>query len=79
MFYITVWGKAVEDWNGEEVQDNLYALSDSTVLLNELMELLCYRFEQIDFIDEPVDLGLTAHWIYIAPIPEISYWWRWIL
>lgn len=23
--------------------------------------------------------ALTAHWIYIAPIPEISYWWRWIL
>ena len=61
MFYITVWGKAVEDWNGEEVQDNLYALSDSTVLLNELMELLCYRFEQIDFIDEPVDLGFDLH------------------
>ena len=60
MFYITVWGKAVEDWNGEEVQDNLYALSDSTVLLNELMELLCYRFEQIDFIDEPVDLGFDC-------------------
>ena len=60
MFYITVWGKAVEDWNGEEVQDNLYALSDSTVLLNELMELLRYRFEQIDFIDEPVALGFDC-------------------
>ena len=60
MFYITVWGKAVEDWNSEEVQDNLYALSDSTVLLNELMELLRYRFEQIDFIDEPVDLGFDC-------------------
>ena len=57
MFYITVWGKAVENWTDEEVLDNLYALSDSTVLLNELMELLRYRFEQIDFIDEPVDLG----------------------
>ena len=61
MFYITVWGKAVEDWNSEEVQDKLYALSDnSTVLLNELMELLRYRFEQIDFIDEPVDLGFDC-------------------
>ena len=60
MFYITVWGKAVEDWNSEEVQDNLYALSDSTVLLNELMELQRYRFEQIDFIDEPVNLGFDC-------------------
>ena len=22
MFYITIWGKAVEDWGSEEVQDN---------------------------------------------------------
>ena len=60
MFYITVWGKAADDWDGEEVLDTLYALSDSTVLLNELLELLRYRFEQIDFIDEPVDLGFDC-------------------
>ena len=58
MFYVTVWGKAVEDWDDEEVLSNLYALSDSTVLLGELLELLRYRFEQIDFIDEPVESGL---------------------
>ena len=60
MFYITVWGKSVEDWNSEEVLDNLYALSDSTVLLGELISLLRYRFEQIDFLDEPVDLGFDC-------------------
>ena len=60
MFYITVWGKAVEDWDDEEVLSNLYALSDSAVLLGELMELLRYRFEQIDFIDEPVELGFDC-------------------
>lgn len=60
MFYITIWGKAVEDWSNEEVLDNLYALSDSTTLLGELMSLLQYRFEQIDFIDEPVDLGFDC-------------------
>ena len=60
MFYITVWGKAVEDWDDEEVLSNLYALSDSTVLHGELLELLRYRFEQIDFIDEPVDLGFDC-------------------
>ena len=60
MFYITVWGKTAEDWNSKEVQDNLHALSGSAVLLNELMELLHYRFEQIDFIDEPVKLGFDC-------------------
>ena len=33
MFYVTVWGKAAEDWAADEVLDNLYALSDSSVLL----------------------------------------------
>ena len=60
MFYITVWGKTAENWNSEEVLDNLHALSDSTVLLSELTELLRYRFEQIDFIDESVDLGFDC-------------------
>lgn len=60
MFYITIWGKAVEDWGSEEVLDNLYALFDSTVLLGELISLLRYRFEQIDFIDEPVNLGFDC-------------------
>ena len=60
MFYITVWGKSADSWDDEEVLDNLYALSDSTVLLSELINLLQYRFEQIDFIDEPVDLGFDC-------------------
>lgn len=44
----------------DEVLDNLYALSDSPVLLGELLALLRYRYEQIDFIDEPVDLGFDC-------------------
>ena len=60
MFYVTVWGKAAESWKSDEVLDNLYALSDSPVLLGELLDLLRYRYEQIDFIDELVDLGFDC-------------------
>ena len=60
MFYVTVWGKAAEDWASDEVLDHLYAFSDSPVLLGEMQELLRYRYEQIDFIDEPVDLGFDC-------------------
>lgn len=60
MLYVTIWGKTAPDWNDDEVQDNLYALSDSTMLLGELMDLLRYRFEQIDFLDAPVDLGFDC-------------------
>ena len=75
MFYVTVWGKAAESWASDEVLDNLYALSDSSVLLGELLELLRYRYEQIDFIDEPVDLGfdcpLDLHCTYTLSLIHI--------
>ena len=60
MFYITVWGKAAEDWQSDEVWENLYALADSPVLLDELIELLRYQYDRIDFIDEPVDVGFDC-------------------
>ena len=60
MFYITVWGKAVEDWNSDEVLDNFYALTDSPRMLGELIELLEYNYNKIDFIDEVVSLGFDC-------------------
>ncbi len=60
MFYVTVWGKAVTDWNGEDIQDNLHSLSDSPVMLGELLELLRYQFGHIDFIDDTVDVGFDC-------------------
>ncbi len=60
MFYITLWGKAVEDWNSDEVLDNLYALADSPVLLGEIIDLLKYQYDRIDFIDAPVDVGFDC-------------------
>ena len=60
MFYVTVWGQVAESWSSDKVLDNLYALSQSPVLLGELVDLLRYRYDQIDFIDEPVDLGFEC-------------------
>ena len=60
MFYITVWGRAADNWNSDEVLDNLYALSDSPVLLGELIELLKYQYNRIDFIDAPVNVGFDC-------------------
>ena len=60
MFYITVWGKAIDDWDSDEVLENFYALSDSPVMLSELIALLEYNYNHIDFIDAPVDLGFDC-------------------
>lgn len=60
MFYVTVWGKVAEDWGSDEVLGNLYELSDSPVLMGELLSLLRYRLDHIDFIDAPVDVGFDC-------------------
>ena len=60
MFYVTVFGKTVEDWSSDEALDNLYALADSPVLLSEMIELLKYQYNRIDFIDAPVEVGFDC-------------------
>lgn len=60
MFYVTVWGKPAADWKDASVRENLATLANSPVMLAELIELLNYRFDQIDFIDEPVALGFDC-------------------
>ncbi len=68
MFYITIWQEAVEDWDNAEVLKNLYSLADSPVMLAELMKLLQYNYDRIDFLDEPLNLGfacpLDLHCVY---------------
>ena len=60
MFYITVWGNSIEEWNGDEMLDHLYALSDCPVMLGEIIDLLQHQYDRIDFIDEPVDVGFDC-------------------
>ena len=60
MFYITMWGKAIEDWNADEVFENFRALLNSPIMLSELIALLKHNYNRIDFIDEPVSLGFDC-------------------
>ena len=56
MFYVTVWQEVIEDFSADSVWERLYALADSPVMLGELIELLKYKLNHIDFIDAPADL-----------------------
>lgn len=60
MFYITIFNKSIDDWNAGEVTRNIDEVFKSNIMLGELNELLKYRYEQIDFIDETVDLGFEC-------------------
>ena len=57
MFYVTVWQEVIEDISSDVVWERLYALADSPVMLGELIELLKYKLNTIDFIDAPADLS----------------------
>ena len=62
MFYATVWGKAIEKFDDDDVLSNLYNLSDSPVMLDELQQLLRWKYDNIDFIDTPNELP------YVCPL-----------
>lgn len=68
MLVMTIWGKEAENWNDDDVQSNLQNLGDSIVFISELIELLKYRYDHIDFIDSPLDIGfdcpLDLHCVY---------------
>ena len=60
MFYISVFNQSITDWNDVIVKNNISELFQSDVMLGELDSLLEYRYNEIDFVDEPVDLGFEC-------------------
>lgn len=56
MLQFTIWQKSWEDCGFTDLLDGFRQLADSPVMLNEILELLCYKYDKIDFIDEPVDV-----------------------
>lgn len=60
MFYATVWQEGVNDWNDREVQERIRSIANNKILMGELIDLLKYRYNQIDFVDTSVDLGFDC-------------------
>ncbi len=60
MMYVSLWKKTAEDWGSGEVQENLRSLAASPILLHELMDLLKWQYDHIDFVDAPVEVGFDC-------------------
>lgn len=60
MFYISVFNQSFSDWNDESVKTNISDLFNSNVMIGELDKLLEYKYNEIDFVDEPVELGFDC-------------------
>lgn len=60
MFCITVFDKAVKDFQNEVSKDLFRQLANSPILLQELIELIKFRINKIDFVDTPLNLGFSC-------------------
>lgn len=60
MLQFTVWQKPYEDCGFENISDGIAVIKSNPTMCSELIELLKYNYNHIDFIDEPVDLGFDC-------------------
>jgi superfamily II DNA or RNA helicase len=60
MFQFTIWQKPFAECGFDNLLDGLIQIKNSPVLYAELIELLQYNLDRIDFIDEPVELGFDC-------------------
>lgn len=60
MFQFTIWQKSVEECGFRSLKDGLLQIKNNPVLYAEMIELLQYNLNNIDFIDEPVGLGFDC-------------------
>jgi len=67
MFHYTVWQKPLPKCGFDSLSQSLARLKENPVLFSELLELLRYCFDKIDFIDDPVlgeDIPLDLYCTY---------------
>ncbi len=60
MFCMTIWDSYTEDWNDPETKKHLHELAASPTMVDELLNILRYQYEHIDFIDSTTDLGFEC-------------------
>lgn len=60
MLQFTIWQKSYKDCGFNDIRDGFIILRDSPVIFAELLDLLKYNYEHIDFIDERIDFGFEC-------------------
>lgn len=60
MMQFTIWQKTYEKCGFTDLLDGFRQLEKSPVMLGEMLDILRYNYDRIDFIDKPVDLGFEC-------------------
>lgn len=60
MMQFTIWQRSYEDCGFSDLLEGFGQLAKSPVMLGEMLDILRYNYDRIDFIDKPVDLGFDC-------------------
>lgn len=60
MFEFTVWPNTDGSDNIARTIEKITSLKENPVMFGEMISLMQYNYEKIDFVDEPVDLGFDC-------------------
>lgn len=60
MLQFTIWQKTWQECGFADMLEGFCRLSDCPVLLGEILDVLYYNYDRIDFVDAPVDLGFEC-------------------
>ena len=60
MMQFTIWQKSYEDCGFSDLLEGFRQLERSPVMLGEMLDILRYNYDRIDFIDSPVDMGFDC-------------------
>lgn len=60
MFHFTIWQKPLQECSFSNIRESLGQLKNNPILLQELIEILEYNFERIDFIDNKPNVPYTC-------------------
>ncbi|MGL5540428.1 MAG: DUF3427 domain-containing protein, partial [Erysipelotrichaceae bacterium] len=60
MLHFTIWQKPYEECGFHSLLEGVHKLKECPILCEELIEILMYKFNKIDFVDEVIDLGFES-------------------
>lgn len=60
MMQFTIWQKTWQECGFADMLEGFRRLSECPVLLGEILDVMYYNYDRIDFVDAPVDLGFEC-------------------
>ena len=60
MLQYTIWQKPYEECGFNNLLEGFRKIANAPTMMNEIIDLLMYKYEKIDFIDEPVPVNFEC-------------------